>query len=156
MPRKTSRMVRMSLHNCTKTLYPCQWQPWTPVGRSFRAVGEITLLEWKILSSCHHPNSIRTENLILPLTWTNSKWYWWNGFMCSRGTLYSVSNSLLGWSAVSSITTAGKKQRLIICAAKFCLKKGQDCRAGLQGVLETIAFTVKSTEFETGCSSFKT
>lgn len=100
----------------------------TPVGRSFSAVGEITLLEWEISNSCHHPISIRTEQLTLPLTWTNSKWYWWNGFMCSRGTLYSVSNSLLGWSAISSITTAGKKQSLVICGAKFCLKNQQDCR----------------------------
>ena len=47
-------------------------------------------------------------------TWTSSRWYWWKGFKWASGTVYSVSNSLLGWSANSRITTVNEQSENLI------------------------------------------
>ena len=61
-------------------------------------------------------------------TWTSSRWYWWKGFKWASGTVYSVSNSLLGWSANSRIKTVKEqsekliiKRVLIAFSKQFCL-----------------------------------
>ena len=66
--------------------------------------------------------------IIIMDTWTSSRWYWWKGFKWASGTVYSVSNSLLGWSANSRIKTVKEqsekliiKRVLIAFSKQFCL-----------------------------------
>ena len=53
------------------------------------------------------------------LTWTRSKWYWWNGFRKAKSRSYSSNTVLEKWSTINNFTAEIQKATNIIKLERY-------------------------------------
>ena len=105
--------LRWCIFKNNTPLFPLVYQRIYPHGMS-RAEGGYYLRYAKKIYDIAFWWVFLSMYIIIMDTWTSSRWYWWKGFKWASGTVYSVSNSLLGWSANSRITTVNEQSENLI------------------------------------------
>ena len=105
--------LRWCIFKNNTPLFPLVYQRIYPRGMS-RAEGGCYLRYAKKIYDIAFWWVFLSMYIIIMDTWTSSRWYWWKGFKWASGTVYSVSNSLLGWSANSRITTVNEQSENLI------------------------------------------